>query len=86
MPVLVTSKFDEVPIKNEWASLQTPFSNYKSGKFFRRLRATNSVRSDLIWPKFELVQDFMPVLVTCKFETNLIKNKRQKVETSFSPL
>ena len=30
MPVLVTSKFDEDPIKNERASLETPFSYYKS--------------------------------------------------------
>ena len=30
MAVLVTSKFDEDPIKNEWASLETPFSHYKS--------------------------------------------------------
>ena len=30
MPVLVTSKFDEDPIKNERASLATPFSHYKS--------------------------------------------------------
>ena len=30
MPVLVTSKFDEDPIKNEQASLETPFSHYKS--------------------------------------------------------
>ena len=28
----------------------------------------------------------MPVLVTCKFEKDLIKNNREKVETSFSPL
>ena len=31
MPVLVTSKFDDDPIKkNERASLETPFSHYKS--------------------------------------------------------
>ena len=30
MAVLVTSKFDEDPIKNEWACLDTPFSHYKS--------------------------------------------------------
>ena len=29
-PVLVTSKFDEDPIKNECASLETPFSHYTS--------------------------------------------------------
>ena len=34
MAVLVTSKFDEDPIKNEQASLETPYSHYKSyGKF-----------------------------------------------------
>ena len=30
MPVLVTSKFEEDPIKNERVSLETPFSQYKS--------------------------------------------------------
>ena len=30
MPVLITSKFDEDPIKNERASLETLFSHYKS--------------------------------------------------------
>ena len=47
MPVLVirTSKFDEGPIKNEHASLETPFSHYKSmGNFFRRSRG-----SILLW-------------------------------------
>ena len=30
MAVLVTSKVDEDPIKNERASLETPFSHFKS--------------------------------------------------------
>ena len=30
MPVLVTSNFDDDLIKNEWASMETPFSPYKS--------------------------------------------------------
>ena len=29
MAVQVTSKFDKDQIKNEWASLETPFSHYK---------------------------------------------------------
>ena len=78
MPVLVTSKFDEDPIKNERANLETPFSHYKSGKFFRRSRAPNSVGSGPNWPKFELVRDFMPVLVTCKFEKDLIKTTEER--------
>ena len=39
MPVLVTSNFDDDSIKNELASMETPFSHYKSmGSFFRRSR------------------------------------------------
>ena len=30
MPVLVTSNFDDGSIKNEWASMETSFSHYKS--------------------------------------------------------
>ena len=30
MPVLVTSNFDDDSIKNEWASIETAFSPYKS--------------------------------------------------------
>ena len=36
MPVLVTNNFDDDSIKNEWASMETPFSYYKSmGSRFR---------------------------------------------------
>ena len=61
MPVLVTSKFDKDPIKNEPASLETP----NIWEIFRRSRAPNSVGSSPTWPKFELTRDFLPVLVTC---------------------
>ena len=87
MPVLVTSKLDEDLIKNERASLETPFSHYKSmGNFSDAQRAPNSVGSGPIWRKLEFVRDFMPVLVTCKFEKDLIRNNKEKVETSFSPI
>ena len=55
-------------------------------KIFRRSRAANFVVNGPIWPKFELVRDFMHVLVTCKYKKDRIKNNREKVETSFSPL
>ena len=87
MPVLVTSNFDDDSIKNKRASMETAFSHYKSmGNFFRRSRAANSVVSGSTWPKFELIRDFMHVLVTCKYKKDLIKNNREKVETSFFPL
>ena len=86
MPVLVTSNFDDDSIKNERASMETAFFHYKSMGIFRRSRAANSIVSDPIMPKFELVRDFMHVLVTCKYNKDRIKNNREKVETSFSPL
>ena len=87
MPVLVTSNFEDDSIKNERASMETAFSHYKSmGIFFRRSGAANSIVSGPIWWKFELVRDFMHVLVTCKYKKNPIKNNREKVETSFFPL
>ena len=80
MPVLITSMFDKEPIKNERASLETPFSHYMSMR-----NILDAQGSGPIWPKFELVRDFRPGLVTCKFEKDLIKYNREKVETSFSP-
>ena len=41
--------------------------------FFRRSRATNSEASGGILPKFELIQAFIVVLVTCKNEEDPIK-------------
>ena len=83
MPVLVTSNFDDDSIKNERSSMETAVVY---GNFFRCSRAANSVVSGPIWPKFELVRDFMHVLVTCKHKKDRIKNNREKVETSSSPL
>ena len=87
MPVLVTSIFDDDSIKNE-ASMETPFSHYKSmGNFLdAQGQLANSVVSSPIRPKFELVQDFMHVLITCKYKKDRIKSNREKVETPFSPL
>ena len=34
MPVLVTTNFDDDSIKNEQASMETPFSHYKSMGIF----------------------------------------------------
>ena len=49
-------------------------------------RAANSIVSGPIWPKFELIRDFMHVLVTGKYKKDQLKNNREKVEASFSPL
>ena len=42
---------------------------------FRRARADNSGVGGGIWPKFELIQAFMHVLVTCKKWDGQFKNK-----------
>ena len=34
-----------------------------------------------IWPKFKLIQGFMHVLITCKYEMDPIKNSRENVMT-----
>ena len=52
------------------------------GIFFRCSRAAYSVVGGPIWPKFELNQDIMHVLITCKFEKDRINSNREKVVTS----
>ena len=88
MPVLDTSNFEYDSIQNERAGMEKPFSHLfiSLWKICRRSRAANSVVSGPIWPKCELVRDFMHVLVTCKNKKDRIKNNREMVETSFSPL
>ena len=51
-------------------------------KFFKHSRATYCAISFRIWPKLELVQDFMHVFVTCKFKEDQINSNRENVETS----
>ena len=49
------------------------------GIFFLRSRAANSVVSGPFWPKFELIQDIMHVLITCKFEKDRINSNGEQV-------
>ena len=52
-------------------------------KIFCRSSASNVKGNSLIWPKIIHVQDFMPVLVTCKFEEDLIRNEVVRTVTTF---
>ena len=54
--------------------------------FFRCLRAVNSVVSGRIWLKFQLIQDFMHVLVSCRNEEDQIQTEGTRVLSSFLPL
>ena len=80
MVVLVTYKNEEDPIKNEDISCVHNILH----QFFRRSRADNSGVGGVIWPKIELVQAFMHVLVTCKNEDDSIKNEGARVVRTFS--
>ena len=55
-------------------------------EFFRWARADNSGVGGGIWLKFELIQAFMHVLVTCKNEDDQIQNEGARVFTRFLPL
>ena len=81
MYVLITYKYEKDPIKNSRENVMTSFFPLY-GNFFRRSRAANSVVGGPIWPKFELIQDIMHVLITCKFEKDRINSNGEKVVTS----
>ena len=52
-------------------------------RFFRRSRAANSQVSSGIWSKFELIQAFMHILITCKYQKDRTLNSRDKVYGGF---
>ena len=83
IPVLFTSKFDEDPIKNERASLETPFSHYKSlGNFSdaqERLTMYGVVRSGRN-SNSSTILCLSSLPTTLKKEINLIKKKKKKKE------
>ena len=51
--------------------------------FSRRSRAANSAVGDRIWLSFEIIQDFVAVLIACKNEKDPIINECAKVATRF---
>ena len=61
-------------------------SQHYTSIFFRRARADNSGVGGSFWPKFELIQAFMHVLITCKNEDDRFKNEGARVFTRFLPL
>ena len=50
---------------------------------WERSRANNSVVKSPTRPKFELIRDFMPVLIICKFDKDPIKGDWENAETPF---
>ena len=83
MDVLITCQYEKDLIKNRGARV---FTTLYIHQFFRGARADNSGDGGGIWPKFELIQAFMHVLVTCKNEDDQFKNEGVRVFTRFLPL
>ena len=81
MVFLVTCKYEDDPIKNEGARVVTRLYVV----FFGRSRVAYSKVSGGILPKFEIIQAYIVVLVTCKNEEDPIKNEGTRVLTRFSP-
>ena len=59
-------------------------SSFKSSENIQKKKGRPD--SSRILPKFELIQAFIVVLITCKNEEEPIKNEGARVLTRFSPL
>ena len=81
MVVLQTFKNEEDPIKNEGARMLT-----RLYVVFSDAQGQLVPVSGGILPKFELIQAFKVVLLTCKNEEDPIKNEEARVLTRVFPL
>ena len=79
MHVIIACKYEKDQMKNsrekKWRQL-----------FPIIILSVTMETSGWIWPNFKLIQALMYVIITCKYEKDLIKNSREKVETAFFPL
>ena len=77
------ARMKKIKLKIKVLDCSQDFSHYKSyGDFSRRSRAAKSAVRSPIWSNFELVQDFMVVLLTCKNEEDPIKKRGARVFTT----
>ena len=78
MYVIITCKYEKDPIKNNQEKVATPF--------FQIITLYVAIEtSGRIWSNFELIQALMYVIITCKYEKDLIKNSQEK-DIVFFPL
>ena len=76
------AKKEEDQLKIKALECSQDFSLLSHGDFSRRSRAAYSAVHARIWSNFELVRDFIVVLVTCKNEEDPIKNEDARVFTT----
>ena len=86
MHVLVTCKNEKDQMENEGARLLTIFLPLCLWGFSRGTRAANSAVYGPIWSNFEVIQNFMIVLLTCKNEEDPIKNRGARVFTTYTSI
>ena len=80
----IPARIKKIQLKMKALECSQDFSHYKSmGIFSRRSRAAYSAVHGPIWSNFELVQEFMVVLITCKNKEDPIKNDGARVFTTF---
>ena len=73
-------------MKKILSKMKAPECSQHHTSFLRRSRAGNSIVGGGIWPKLELIEAFMHVLVTCKNEDDLVKNEGARVIATFFPI
>ena len=81
MAILVTSKYEEDPIKIESARVATTLNiNFSN----TQRQIYNSAVRGQIWSKFELIRDVTNVLVTSKNKEDPNKNEGARVATTLN--
>ena len=79
---LLSARMNKIQFKIKALECSQDFSNYKSMGIFPDAHGQLTVVHGRIGSNFELVQDFMVVLITCKNEEDPIKNKGARVFTT----
>ena len=77
------ARIKKIQLKMKVLECSQDFSHYKSMGIFPDAQGQLTLQSMvMIWSNFELVQDVMLVLVTCKNEEDPIKNEGLRVFTT----
>ena len=79
---LLPARMKKIQFKIKVLESSQDFSHYKSMGIFPGAQGQLTVVHGRIWSNFELVQDFMVVLITCKNEEDPIKNEGARVFTT----
>ena len=69
-----------------WLNLNTLPDTRLNIIFFWHSRASNSNINILSWPEFELIPDFMPAMIICKFDGDPMKTEHARLDTVSFPL